>query len=80
MPRATKKEGGLRLEPIDAFPVGDEDFWTMLPEMAESSLLVQRRLLPRDDDEAMPPKGDAVPADEIQKVVLDQRRRARPRS
>ena len=32
-------------------------------------LLVQRMLLPRDDDEAMPPKGDAVPADEIQKVI-----------
>ena len=65
-----KKKGGLRLEPIDAaFPVGDEDFWTMLPGDGESSLLVQRMLLPRDDDEAMPPKGDAVPADEIQKVI-----------
>ncbi|MED5323160.1 MAG: c-type cytochrome domain-containing protein, partial [Planctomycetota bacterium] len=65
-----KKKGGLRLDPIDAaFPVGDEDFWTMLPGDGESSLLVQRMLLPRDDDEAMPPKGDAVPADEIQKVI-----------
>lgn len=65
-----KKKGGLRLEPIDAaFPTGDEDFWTMLPGDGESSLLVQRMLLPRDDDEAMPPKGDAVPADEIQKVI-----------
>lgn len=65
-----KKKGGLRLEPIDAaFPVGDEDFWTMLPGDGDSSLLVQRMLLPRDDDEAMPPKGDAVPADEIQKVI-----------
>ena len=65
-----KKKGGLRLEPIDAaFPVGDEDFWTMLPGDGESSLLVQRMLLPRDDDEAMPPKGDAVPADGIQKVI-----------
>ena len=41
----------------------------MLPGDGESSLLVQRMLLPRDDDEAMPPKGDAVPADEIQKVI-----------
>ena len=65
-----KKKGGLRLEPIDAaFPTGDEDFWTMLPGDGESSLLVQRMLLPRDDDEAMPPKGDAAPADEIQKVI-----------
>ena len=65
-----KKKGGLRLEPIDAaFLTGDEDFWTMLPGDGESSLLVQRMLLPRDDDEAMPPKGDAVPADEIQKVI-----------
>ena len=65
-----KKKGGLRLEPIDAaFPTGDEDFWTMLPGDGESSLLVQRMLLPRDDDEAMPPKGDAVPANEIQKVI-----------
>lgn len=65
-----KKKGGLRLEPIDAaFSVGDEDFWTMLPGDGDSSLLVQRMLLPRDDDEAMPPKGDAVPADEIQKVI-----------
>ena len=65
-----KKKGGLRLEPIDAaFPTGDEDFWTMLPGDGESSLLVQRMLLPRDDDKAMPPKGDAVPADEIQKVI-----------
>ena len=65
-----KKKGGLRLEPIDAaFPTGDEDFWTMLPGDGESSLLVQRMLLPRDDDEAMPPKGDAVPTDEIQKVI-----------
>ncbi|MEO1598421.1 MAG: c-type cytochrome domain-containing protein, partial [Planctomycetota bacterium] len=65
-----KKKGGLRLEPIDAaFPTGDEDFWTMLPGDGESSLLVQRMLLPRDDDEAMPPKGDAVPADQIQKVI-----------
>ena len=37
-----KKKGGLRLEPIDAaFPVGDEDFWTVLPGDGESSLLVQ---------------------------------------
>ena len=66
----SKKRGGLRLEPIEsAFPVGDEDFWTILPGDGESSLLVQRMLLPRDDDEAMPPKGDAVPADEIQKFI-----------
>ena len=49
----------------------------MLPGDGESSLLVQRMLLPRDDDEAMPPKGDAVPADEI-KVSLGSTRRARP--
>ena len=65
-----KKKGGLRLEPIEAaFPVGDEAFWTMLPGDGASSLLVQRMLLPREDDEAMPPKGDAVPADEIQKFI-----------
>ena len=65
-----KKKGGLRLEPIsDAFPEGDEDFWTILPGDGSSSLLVQRMLLPRDDDEAMPPKGDGVPAADIQKIV-----------
>ena len=43
-----KKKGGLRLEPIDAaFPVGDEDFWTMLPGDGESSLLVQRMFAAR---------------------------------
>ena len=52
----------------------------MLPGDGESSLLVQRMLLPRDDDEAMPPKGDAVPADEIQKVITWINEGARPRS
>ena len=66
MPRATKKKGGLRLEPIDAaFPVGDEDFWTMLPGDGESSLLVQHVVAARRR-RGMPPRGDAVPADEIQ--------------
>ena len=65
-----KKKGGLRLEPIKtAFPVGDEDFWTILPGDGANSLLVQRMLLPREDDEAMPPKGDAVPDEEIQKFI-----------
>ena len=65
-----KKKGGLRLEPIaSAFPEGDEDFWTMIPGDGAASLLVQRMLLPREDDEAMPPKGDGVPAEDIQRVM-----------
>ncbi len=65
-----KKKGGLRLDPIaSAFPEDDEDFWTMLPGDGAASLLVQRMLLPREDDEAMPPKGDGVPAEDIQTVI-----------
>ena len=61
-----KKKGGLRLAPIaEAFPEGDEDWWTILPGDPAGSLLVERIKLSEDDDGVMPPRGELLSKEEI---------------
>ena len=66
-----KKKGGLRLAPIaEAFPEGDEDWWTILPGDPAGSLLVERIKLSEDDDGAMPPRGERLTKEEI--LIIEQ--------
>jgi len=71
---ATKQKGGMRLVPIAAAFTKSEDEWAIVPGSAERSELVQRILLPRDDADAMPPKGDRLTLDEVNAITrwIDQ--------
>lgn len=65
---ANKTKGKLRTDTHEFLLAGAEgsDFTTVDPENAEESELVFRSELPRDDDEAMPPDGDPLTAEELQ--------------
>lgn len=63
---ATKQKGDLRLVPIGAAFDGPADTWTIVPGFPDQSLCIERVLLPRDDPDAMPPKGPGLTPAEIQ--------------
>ncbi len=65
---ANKTKGKLRTDTHEFLLAGAKgsDFTTVDPENAEESELVFRSELPRDDDEAMPPDGDPLTAEELQ--------------
>ena len=54
----------------EAFPEGDEDWWTILPGDPTGSLLVERIKLSEDDDGAMPPRGERLTEEEI--LIIEQ--------
>lgn len=61
-----KQKGGLRLDPIAEAFVGDPRAWTIRPGEPDESELLRRVLLPRDDDEAMPPGDEGLKPSEIE--------------
>jgi uncharacterized membrane protein/mono/diheme cytochrome c family protein len=60
-----KQKGGLRLDPIAAAFSGDPRAWTIRPGDPDGSELLRRVLLPREDDEAMPPGDEGLKPSEI---------------
>lgn len=67
-----KIKGKLRLDTHELIMAGAEgsDFPTVVPKDPENSELLVRVLLPSDDDDFMPPKGDALTAEEIKILSL----------
>lgn len=61
-----RQKGGLRLDPIAAAFAGDPRSWTIRPGDPDRSELLRRVLLPRDDDEAMPPGDEGLKPSEIE--------------
>ncbi|MBL9120051.1 MAG: hypothetical protein JNL80_09075 [Phycisphaerae bacterium] len=57
---AEKQKGGLRLDPIGLAFDGPADAWSIVAGFPEDSELIVRLQLPRDDPDAMPPKGDGL--------------------
>lgn len=60
-----KKKGGLRL---DSLTLATEDDFVVMPGDPDSSELFLRIVLPRDHDDAMPPEGDPLTPDEIERI------------
>ncbi|MFN0126180.1 MAG: c-type cytochrome domain-containing protein [Verrucomicrobiales bacterium] len=56
---ADKDKGGLRLHTAESLTAGGESGAVIDAANPDGSLLLQRVLLPEDDDDAMPPKGKA---------------------
>ena len=67
---AQKKKVDSGLPIAEAFPEGDEDWWTILPGDPAGSLLVERIKLSEDDDGAMPPRGERLTKEEI--LIIEQ--------
>lgn len=56
-----EQEGDLRLDAREhVFVEGDEDWWVVQPKDVAASELYRRLLLPLDDDEIMPAKGEPL--------------------
>jgi uncharacterized membrane protein/cytochrome c5 len=61
-----KRKGGLRMDVRSSIAGRNEDGqWIAQPGDPAHSLLIERCLLPADDDEAMPPEGDRLRAAEL---------------
>jgi uncharacterized membrane protein len=61
-----KRKGGLRMDVRSSIAGRNEDGqWIAQPGDPAHSLLIERCLLPADDDEAMPPEGDRLKAAEL---------------
>jgi uncharacterized membrane protein len=61
-----KRKGGLRMDVRASVAGKDEDGrWIAQPGDPAHSLLIERCLLPAEDDEAMPPEGDRLKASEL---------------
>lgn len=65
---AEKQKGRLRLDPIGMAFDGPSSGWTILAGFPDDSELVFRILLPRDDPDAMPPKGAGLSEAEVQAI------------
>ena len=63
-----KKKAGLRLDGKQHVFGGSKDEWTIVPGDATNSLVYERIILPDDDDDRMPPKGDTLSAEQIELV------------
>ncbi len=65
---ARKTKGGLRLDDrAEAFKGGDKGH-DLVPGRPEASEVLRRLTLPRGDDEAMPSRGEPLPAPDIEKI------------
>ena len=61
-----KRKGGLRMDVRSSIAGRNEEGqWIAQPGDPAHSLLIERCLLPADDDEAMPPEGDRLKAAEL---------------
>ena len=60
---ASKKKGGLRLDKPEHILRGGEDGEVILPGKAEKSDMIRRLMLPRNDDDHMPPEQKPQPKD-----------------
>lgn len=61
-----KRKGGLRMDVRKSVVSKNEDgAWIAQPGDPAHSLLIERCLLPAEDDEAMPPEGDRLKASEL---------------
>ena len=63
-----KAKAGLRLDSLAATLEGEGEDAMVVAGDPEGSELLRRVLLPRDDDEAMPPKGDGLTAAQIEAI------------
>jgi Leucine-rich repeat (LRR) protein len=57
---AEKQKGKLRMDTREALLKGGDTGVALVAGKSTESLMIQRVLLPRDNDEAMPPKGDGL--------------------
>jgi len=65
-----KQKGKLRLDSLAAFQAGGKDGKIIEPGNPEKSDLYHRIILPKDDDDVMPPEGDRVPKDKAALIKL----------
>ena len=63
-----KAKAGLRLDSLAATLEGEGEDAMVVAGDPEGSELLRRVLLPRDDDEAMPPKGDGLTSEQIEAI------------
>lgn len=61
----SKQRGGLRLDHYAGLFGDDETLWVVQPFEPERSEMLRRVSLPDGDDDAMPPKGDRLSAEQI---------------
>ncbi|MSR41926.1 MAG: hypothetical protein EXS10_08525 [Phycisphaerales bacterium] len=60
-----KQKGGLRLDSRAWLFSAQEEDWAVVPSKPDESALLERVMLPRDDPDAMPPKGEALTEPQI---------------
>jgi len=65
-----KQKGKLRLDSLEAFQAGGKDGKVILSGDPAKSDLYRRIVLPKDDDDVMPPEGDLVPKDKAELIKL----------
>lgn len=61
-----KHKGGVRLDDFERTTTERKGEWVVKPNDPSASLMIRNIELPADDDNAMPPEGDRVPAAEIE--------------
>jgi uncharacterized membrane protein len=64
----SKKKGGLRLDDPGYMFGKAQDAWVVVPGSPEKSDLVRRISLDKEDRDRMPPKGDPLPAEQVEKL------------
>ncbi|MDZ4698316.1 MAG: DUF1549 domain-containing protein [Rhodothermales bacterium] len=67
---SNKVEGGLRLDEKEFAFLGGDSGPTIVPGRSGNSELIRRLLLPRNDEESMPEKRDALPGEDIALIRL----------
>ena len=65
-----KKKGGLALDHQEGVFSGGEHGEILVKGKAEGSEVIKRLLLPRDHEDAMPPKGKKLPKEEIELIAF----------
>ena len=65
-----KQKGKLRLDSLEAFQAGGKDGKVVIAGNPEKSDLYRRIILPKDDDDVMPPEGDPVPKEKAALIKL----------
>ena len=63
-----KVKGSLRMDTAAELFAGDPEWWTVVPGKPDESLLLERVLLPAEDPDAMPPRGDRLTAAQIDTI------------
>jgi len=63
-----KHKGDLKLDSVEAFQKGGKDGKVLEPGQPDKSDLYRRIVLPKGDDDVMPPKGDPLPKEKTDLV------------